>query len=358
MTTGMNRRQYVLTMLAAQSARPETTVRLPQTVRVGVIGLDGHPGEIFNPLPRLPDVEIAALSDSDAQARAKAAKNPRVANARQYAGYHEMLDREKLDVVAVCNSDGERAEAMLAAIARGLPVIAEKPFAIERPDLERVRRAAAQKKVRLGMLLPMRFEPHYQALRQIVREGVVGEIAQIDAQKSYKAGQRPEWMRHRASYGGTIPWIGIHMVDLMRWTSGREFRQTAGFQARVGFPDMGDMENVTASIFRLDNHGTATLRMDYLRPETAPTHGDDRLRLAGMKGVVEYQASTGVTVLAQDRPPAVLRTLPPPGSVFIDFLEGLYLNKSPVVAQDDMFRVNEIVLTAREAAETGRVLAV
>ena len=71
------------------------------------------------------------------------------------------------------------------------------------------------------------------------------------------------------------------------------------------------MENTTATLFRLDNRGTAALRMDYLRPETAPTHGDDRLRLAGTRGVLEYQAATGLTLVTAKEKPRVITDLPP-----------------------------------------------
>ena len=128
------------------------------------------------------------------------------------------------------------------------------------------------------MLLTMQFEPEYQAMRNIVRSGRIGEVVSLDAQKSYKLGMRPGWMKVRKSYGGTIPYIGIHLVDLMRWISGRELVEAAAFQSNVGFPEIGEMENNTAVIFKLDNRGTASLHLDYLRPATAPTHGDDRLR--------------------------------------------------------------------------------
>lgn len=52
------------------------------------------------------------------------------------------------------------------------------------------------------------------------------------------------------------------------------------------------MENVTDSLFRLDSGGIATCRRDNLRPEMPSTHLDDRPRLAGTKGVIEYQDST------------------------------------------------------------------
>jgi hypothetical protein len=107
------------------------------------------------------------------------------------------------------------------------------------------------------------------------------------------------------------------MVDLMLWTSGRDFKEVASFQTRVGFPEIGDAENSAASLFRMDNGGAATLRMDYLRPETAPSHGDDRLRLAGTKGIAEYYNTGGVTLVSVGRKLEQIRDLPPEGSVFI-----------------------------------------
>jgi hypothetical protein len=50
--------------------------------------------------------------------------------------------------------------------------------------------------------------------------------------------------------------------------------------------------------------------MDHLRPETAPTHGDDRLGLAGTQGVVEYQGATGVTLMTGKEKPQVIQKLP------------------------------------------------
>jgi len=340
--------------LAAQAA-PET-VRLPKKIRVGMLGLDGHPNEILGQLPRLPDVEIAAVALADEEALERTARNARWSGARRYTDYRQMLDREKLDLVSVCNPNGERAAAVLAVVEHKLHVIAEKPLAIESADMERIKKAVARYGVRLSMLLPMRFSPDYLAMKKVADSGEIGEIAQIAAQKSYKAGDRAPWFKKRSTYGGTIPWIGSHMVDLMRWTSGREFTEVYSYQTHIGFPDHGDMENVTASVFRLDNGGAGVLRMDYFRPSTAPTHGDDRLRLAGLKGVIEYQAATGVTVMSEKEKPRVITELPPAGSVFVDFLESTYNGKPPALSLEDIYRVCDIVLAARDSAEQHRVI--
>jgi predicted dehydrogenase len=325
-------------------------VRLPKPVRVAIIGTEGHTGEITGPLSQLPDVELAAVAHSDPAALKRAGK------ATAYRDYRQMLDREKLDVVAVCNNNGERAAAILACVDRGLHVIAEKPLAITASDLRAVRKAVEAKRISLGMLLPMRYDPPYKALKQIVDEGLIGEVVQVSSQKSYKAGKRPEWFKDPKTYGSTILWIGIHMIDLMRFTSGREFTEAAGFQARVGLPDVGKMETVTTSIFRLDNGGLGNLRMDYFRPETASTHGDDRLRLAGTKGVAEYMGSTGVTLVTNGEKQRTLTELPPEGSLFIDYLQATYNGKAPTLTTSDIWRVNEITLAAHQAAETGKTV--
>ena len=146
------------------------------------------------------------------------------------------------------------------------------------------------------------------------------------------------------------------MIDLMRFTSGREFRETAGFQGHIAFPELGEMENVTASIFKLDNGGVANLRMDYLRTPTAPTHGDDRLRLAGTKGIVEYQESVGVTLMTDAEKPHSLSLLPPGRSVFVDYLDHAYNGAPAMLPLDDIYRVTEITIGAQEAADKGAVI--
>ncbi|MBI3693585.1 MAG: Gfo/Idh/MocA family oxidoreductase [Acidobacteria bacterium] len=337
-------------LLKAQQSRP---------VRVGIIGLEGHFSEVTEAAKVRSEIQIVAVAAGKPREIQRFSSNRALAGAKRYDDYRQMLDAEKLDVVAICDENGQRASSVIACAERGLAIAAEKPLAISLEELESVRKAVTRHKARLTMLLPMRFEPHYAAMHGIISRGEIGEPVALGAQKSYKLGldrgQRPDWMRRRQTYGGTIPYIGIHMVDLMRWVSGREFVETAAFQSTVGFPDLGDMENNTAVIYRLDNRGTANLRMDYLRPETAPTHGDDRLRVAGTKGVVEYQQDQLTLITASAKPRAVT-DLPPRRPLFADFVDSLDGSRPHRIAEADVYRVTEIVLRSREAAETNKVV--
>jgi predicted dehydrogenase len=344
------------TALTAQE--PADAVRLPRKVRLGIIGFDGHPGEVLGQLRRLPDVQLVAyaIDGSDAKEGASTLRNPAVRDAKKYDDYGAMLENEKLDMVAVCNNDGRRAKAVLACAAKGLHVISEKPPAGNRADLAAIKKAFSRPGLRLGCLLPMRFSPPYQALKQIVDSGQLGEILQITGQKSYNLGDRPDWYKHRESYLSTVLWIGPHMIDLMRYCSGRDLVEVAGYQSHVAYPQIGDMQNVTAAVYKLDNGGLGILHMDFLRPDPAPGHGDDRLRLAGTKGVAEYMESLGVVVMNDKDKPFKVSPLPQGGSVFQDFLASVYLGKKSMLPLADIYRVTEIAIATDEASRDHRFL--
>src|SRR5215204_3995299 len=100
-------RRAVLLAPAALAAADADVVRLPKKIRVGILGFEGHTGEITSPLNRLPDVEVVAYWSSDGK------KQNRLPSAKQYTDWREMLDKEKLDVVSITNNNGERAEAIV-----------------------------------------------------------------------------------------------------------------------------------------------------------------------------------------------------------------------------------------------------
>ena len=85
---------------------------------------------------------------------------------------------------------------------------------------------------------------------------------------------------------------------------------------------------------------------------------DDRIRLAGPKGVVEYMESTGVTLLVEGRQAEKITDLPQQRQVFVDYLNMLYNGKKPLISRDDMFRSNRATLVAHQAAIEKRFLPI
>lgn len=114
---------------------------------------------MLKPPLQLPDVEVVAIAHPDAAVAARQKRNPRLADAKHYTDYRRMLDAEKLDMVSVCNANGCRAQAILARLEHKVHIIAEKPLALTRKDLDKIKANLQSAGTKLSTLLPMRFSP-------------------------------------------------------------------------------------------------------------------------------------------------------------------------------------------------------
>jgi hypothetical protein len=100
----------------------------------------------------------------------------------------------------------------------------------------------------------------------------------------------------------------------------------------------------------------AALTLDYLRLESAPTHGDERLRIVGSRGVVETALTEKkVTLTIADRRPSTL-PLAPQADLFTLFARSLRGGAPPPLTLHEACRITEISLKAQQAADTGRVV--
>lgn len=186
-----------------------------RTLRVGLIGTDGHTSVLLGSIPHLSGVELTAFAKSlpDDDASAMKRNKAFTERTRIYDRFEKMLEEEELDVVGVCLPYYRNAEASIAAARRGIHIVSEKPVATTLEDLAALKKAVTQSKVRLTSMMNMRCFPPYRAARQAVQDGLIGEPILMTSQKSYRFGAaRPWFYKDMKTYGGTIPWAGIHSI--------------------------------------------------------------------------------------------------------------------------------------------------
>jgi predicted dehydrogenase len=355
----MKRRDWIGSALAASAASGfDAPTKLPAKVRLAVVGQVGHLGEITRPLPLLPDVELVAYHEPAAADLARLGKQKAMQGAQGHTDLRRMLDQVKPDVVAVVNDDGARAGAVLEVVSRGIHCIAEKPLSIDRPSLEKIEKTVRAGKAKFSMLVPLRYAPQFKAVREVVRSGEIGEVLLLGGQKSYRRGADSAWKNKRATYGSTMLWIGPHLIDLFHFSSGLKMTEAFCWQANVKDPSIGERENVVGAVLRLENGGIAEMRMDYLRPDAAPSHEDDRLRVAGTKGVVEFTAATGVTVISEANKSRRIEALPEKGEIFVDFLKHIYNGAAATLTMDEIFHVSRAIQAAEDSSRLGRPVKV
>ncbi len=324
-------------------------------LNVAIAGLKGHQGTIIEGISQIEGARLAAVCDDSLEALA-GVKSWKCAdeNTHTYTDWQEMLENDDIDVLGEAGVDSERHAIVIAAAQRGIHVMCEKPLANRLPDLTDVQEAVQAGNVHLSMLLTMRFEPAYRLVRSVIENGDIGDVCLATFQKSYRLGNRPEWQRSAETFSGIIPFIGIHALDCIRWCTGREYSEVFAYCANVAHPELRDMEDQGQVLCRLDNGATASARLDYCRPAAAPTHGDDRIRAAGDKGVIESLAcGTQVTYIHPEDGLKVLE-LPAPGeNQFVNFVRSTRGECESVVPAEDCFRMTEVVLKARASARTG-----
>ena len=136
---------------------------------IGFIGLKGHYGAILQDIPSRQDARLAAVATRDENAL-NSARSQKSADADTgfYLDYKEMLEKEKLDVVTVCLTDGERAQVLQDCAQAGVHIISEKPLAKNIEELSTVRKAVSDNQIQLSTLLTMRFSGTYLAMKDIV----------------------------------------------------------------------------------------------------------------------------------------------------------------------------------------------
>jgi predicted dehydrogenase len=325
-------------------------------VRVGLIGREGHPDILLRSIPKLSNVQWTAYAKGDpgddggwVQKRFPGSHLTHV-----YDNYREMLENEQLDVVGICLPFFQNAEASIQAAQKGIHILSEKPAAINLRDLDRLEQEIHQSGVHYCIMLDMRAMPIFQAAHTAVQQGAIGEAILLSSQKSYKFGaERPWYYKDRKTYGGTIPWVGIHALDYMRWVSGQEYAQVAAFEGNKAHPQTPGCEDHAGLLLRLTNGGTATCHLDFLRPETGPTHGDDRLRIAGSEGVLEARDLDNRVTLISAKGNVGELPLPAPLDFFGEFIASLRGEGKPLVSTEDAFAITRICLRARDSADSG-----
>jgi predicted dehydrogenase len=161
---------------------------------------------------------------------------------------------------------------------------------------------------------------------------------------------------HRATYGGTIPWVAVHAMDWIQWYTGGRITEVAAAHTVVGNRGHGEMESSGACFYRLANSGSAIVSFDYFRPRSALTHGDDRVRIAGEKGVLEV-TSGEATLYSNEAQP---RLLPKeePRAIFVEFVRRLEDGSPMRISAEDAFAVCEVALRSREAADTKSIVRI
>jgi len=138
--------------------------------------------------------KIVALCDVDKNYLDRAAA--RFPDARTYADYRELIDKEadKIDAVVVGTADHNHAPATIRAIRAGKHVYCEKPLTHTVQECRIVAEAAKKHNVATQLGTQIHAEPNYRRVVEIIQAGTIGDVTEVHVWvgKGWGGGDRPE----------------------------------------------------------------------------------------------------------------------------------------------------------------------
>lgn len=183
-------------------------------MRIGIVGY-GTGGQNFH-APFIEAADGVELAGVVARAPATIAKvRADFPDVPIYASLTEML-AAGVDAVTITTPPDTRRGLVLEAIAAGVHVIADKPFAPSNEVGRELDQAAKAKGVTLGVFHNRRCDTDVRTLKKVLDSGRLGRIWRVQSRMEQ---DDPATLEHGPE-GGLLRDLGSHVVDQMLWLFG------------------------------------------------------------------------------------------------------------------------------------------
>jgi predicted dehydrogenase len=186
-----SRRRFLRTTAGAAFATPfimrDLIARPPSSQVVHAsFGAGGMAWADLNEIASHKSVRIVAVADVDATRTGEFRK--KFPEARVYADYRQLLDKEKLDSVNVSTPDHMHAPQGMAAMQRGIHVYGQKPLTHNLYECRRLTEVAKQKKLVTQMGIQIHSATEYRLATRLVQDGVIGKVREVHTWSSKEWG--------------------------------------------------------------------------------------------------------------------------------------------------------------------------
>ncbi|WNE93863.1 Gfo/Idh/MocA family oxidoreductase [Streptomyces luomodiensis] len=218
-----------------------------------------------------------AVAHAVASRRAAAAQRlaDRAGTARAYTTYQDLLEDPAVDAVYIALPNSLHTSWTLAALAVGKHVLCEKPLATTVDDVHRIAAAAREADRTVAEAFMYRTHPQFAALLQGIRDGVIGEVHNVEATLSFTLDDPDDIRMSPDLGGGSLLDLGCYLVDAANQVFGRGPHAGAGTVHRE---DNGVIVH-TAGALDYGRGSAALLSTSFLLPWY-----ESRLTVRGDKG--------------------------------------------------------------------------
>lgn len=251
-------------------------------VRLGIIGLgnmgSGHIANIES--GAIKNMRLTAICDIDPS------KMDRYGDKYiKFTDSAKLIRSGEVDAVLVATPHYFHTTIGIDSLSCGIHTLVEKPISVHKADAEKLIAAHKDKKVVFSAMFNQRTDPHYIKLREIIQEGLLGEITRVNWIIT-------DWFRTQAYYDGggwRATWKGEgggvllnqcpHNLDLMQWLFGMPISVRA--YCKLGNFHKIEVEDTVTAYLEYANGATGVFITT-----TGEAPGTNRLEVCGENGKI------------------------------------------------------------------------
>jgi myo-inositol 2-dehydrogenase/D-chiro-inositol 1-dehydrogenase len=257
------------------------------TVRFGLLG-GGRIGKVHaKAITGNSKAQLVAVAD----AFEKAASDLATQYGCAIRSVDEILQSSDIDAVVICTPTDTHADLIEQFSKAGKAIFCEKPIDL---DVERVKaclKIVDAEGATLMVGFNRRFDPHFQAMRQVIDEGQIGDVEMVTIVSRDPGAPPVDYIKRS---GGIFRDMTIHDFDMARFMLGEEI-ETVSAQASVlvdpAIGEAGDYDSVSVML------ATASGKHATISNSRRATYGyDQRIEVHGSKGAVAAENQRPVSI--------------------------------------------------------------
>ena len=331
-------------------------------LNVGVLGVGEMGKRHAENLRRLvPEARVVGVADVDVGRAGRVAEELEID--RSFNSLDAMLEDRSIQAVIIATPDKFHAQAIRLAAAAKKHILCEKPLATTLADARSALEAVAAAGVQLQIGFMRRYDPAYQAARQRIEAGEIGEPVIFKSVGRDK--EAPPLSFYKASLNGMVFFNNtIHDFDLARWLMDDEISEVQAYGTVAIRPEVAQYGDLVAGVVNLKyRHGAIGNIESYVQ---AVYGYDVRTEIVGSRGSIfvgTLQGSPCFSLTAEGGKRALAdhfltRFVDAYLAEVRDFVHNLLHDRPVRVSGEDGLRALEIAVAAERSYLQQKPLAV
>ena len=312
-----------------------------RTVNVGVIGVGAMGENHVRVYHKMEEANLIAVSDVSERALKKIEKKY---GAKGYTEYDDLLNNPDIEVVSVCVPTTFHHDVVMEAIKHKKHVLVEKPIAFTLNEAEEMIAAAKEAGVILATGHVERFNPAVQKAKELIDDGVIGDIVSAFAKR---VGPLPPRIK---DVGVSID-LAIHDLDIMNYLFEEDITQVYGTM-NSSFDD-SEFEDHAEIMVSFDNESTGIIEVNWLTP-----YKRRELELTGTAGIISVDyIQQSIEVYGKFAQDIQIKHEEPLKGELKSFLNSVVEEKEPEITGEDGLKALKMVIAANISSKEHRPIS-